>query len=159
MTERALPLPRAAIFDWDNTLVDTWGVIHDSLNAALVHMVHAPWPYDETRARVLERFEGIGLQIMNRMGGGGPMGPDPISSALSDPAKRRVGAQIIGQAYVVAHNLARENQEALGRIADAPADVAQVHRHAARSLHRLRRRYDLLRRFRAGPALSLFSPR
>ncbi len=52
MTERALPLPRAAIFDWDNTLVDTWGVIHDSLNAALVHMGHAPWTYDETRARV-----------------------------------------------------------------------------------------------------------
>ena len=42
---------------------------------------------------------------------------------------------------------------------DAPADVAEVHRHAARSLHRLRRRYDLLRCFLTGPALSLFSPR
>ncbi len=52
MTERTLPLPKAAIFDWDNTLVDTWGVIHDSLNAALVHMGHAPWTPDETRARV-----------------------------------------------------------------------------------------------------------
>ena len=28
-------LPRAAIFDWDNTLVDTWPVIHESMNATL----------------------------------------------------------------------------------------------------------------------------
>lgn len=52
MSDRTLPLPRAAIFDWDNTLVDTWGVIHDSINAALVAMGHDPWSYDETRARV-----------------------------------------------------------------------------------------------------------
>jgi phosphoglycolate phosphatase len=52
MIARALPRPRAAIFDWDNTLVDTWGVIHDSINAALIAMGHAPWSQDETRARV-----------------------------------------------------------------------------------------------------------
>ena len=46
------------------------------------------------------------------------MNPDPISSALSDPSKRRVGAQIIGQAYLVAHNLASTNREALDKIAD-----------------------------------------
>ncbi len=57
-------------------------------------------------------MESIGLQIMNRMGGGGPMNPDPVSGGLSDPAKRRVGAQILGQAYVVAHNLALLNREA-----------------------------------------------
>jgi hypothetical protein len=82
---------------------------------------------DEARTRVLERFEGIGLQIMNRMGGGGGMmAPDPIAGALSDPAKRRVGAQIIGQAYVVAHNLAKENQEALGRIADVLMEKKEI---------------------------------
>ena len=58
------------------------------------------------------------MQIMNRMGGGGPMAPDPISAALSDPSKRRAGAQIIGQAYVVAHNLATTNRDALDKIAD-----------------------------------------
>ncbi|HEX5582967.1 AAA family ATPase [Gaiella sp.] len=72
---------------------------------------------EEARGRVLERFEGIGMQIMNRMGGGGQMAPDPISSALSDPSKRRAASQIIGQAYVVAHNLAKSNTEALDRIA------------------------------------------
>ena len=82
---------------------------------------------EEARNRVLERFEGIGLQIMNRMGGGGgPMAPDPTSASLSDPSKRRVGSQIIGQAYVVAHNLAKENQEALGRIADVLMEKKEI---------------------------------
>ena len=45
-------LPRAAIFDWDNTLVDTWPVIHDAMNATLAAMGHAPWSFDQTRERV-----------------------------------------------------------------------------------------------------------
>jgi cell division protease FtsH len=73
---------------------------------------------EDARKRALERLEAIGMQIMNRMGGGGPMAPDPISAALSDPSKRQAGAQIIGQAYVVAHNLASTNREALDKIAD-----------------------------------------
>ena len=32
---------------------------------------------EEARGRALDRLEGIGLQIMNRMGGGGPMNPGP----------------------------------------------------------------------------------
>ena len=55
---------------------------------------------------------------MNRMSSGGPMNPDPVMGALSDPSKRRAAAQIIGQAYVVAHNLATTNREALDKIAD-----------------------------------------
>lgn len=45
-------LPRAVVFDWDNTLVDTWPVIHDSMNATLAAMGHAPWSIEETRERV-----------------------------------------------------------------------------------------------------------
>ena len=44
--------PRAILFDWDNTLVDTWPVIHVSLNATLVAFDQTPWTLDETRARV-----------------------------------------------------------------------------------------------------------
>ncbi len=47
-----LARPRAVLFDWDNTLVDTWPVIHEAMNAALGHMGHAPWTLDETRVRV-----------------------------------------------------------------------------------------------------------
>lgn len=46
------PRPRAILFDWDNTLVDNWVVIHDALNTALVAMGHEPWTLAETRARV-----------------------------------------------------------------------------------------------------------
>jgi ATP-dependent Zn protease len=81
---------------------------------------------DDARARVLERFEGIGMQIMNRMGGGGPMAPDPITSALSDPSKRRAASQIMGQAYVVAHNLAKSNTEALDRIAEVLMERKEI---------------------------------
>jgi phosphoglycolate phosphatase len=49
----ALPaLPRAALFDWDNTLVDTWPVIHDAMNTTLAAMGHPQWTMDETRQRV-----------------------------------------------------------------------------------------------------------
>jgi phosphoglycolate phosphatase len=44
--------PRALLFDWDNTLVDTWETIHVALNKALTAMGHTPWTPEETRQRV-----------------------------------------------------------------------------------------------------------
>jgi len=44
--------PRAIIFDWDNTLVDSWPVIGDALNTALTTFGHDPWSPDEVRTRV-----------------------------------------------------------------------------------------------------------
>jgi cell division protease FtsH len=73
---------------------------------------------DETRSRVMRRFEQIGLQIMNRTSGGGPMAADPVASVLSDRDKRRAAAQILGQAYVSAHHLMAANKEAVERVAD-----------------------------------------
>jgi ATP-dependent Zn protease len=72
---------------------------------------------EDARKRVLDRFESIGLQIMNRTGGG-PFTQDPIAGALGDPTKRTLAAQILGQAYVVAHNLVAHNKEAVEKIAD-----------------------------------------
>lgn len=45
-------LPGAVLFDWDNTLVDTWPVIHEATNAALAAMGRDPWTLQQTRARV-----------------------------------------------------------------------------------------------------------
>lgn len=47
-----IALPRAILFDWDNTLVDTWPTIHDALNHTLAAMEHPLWTPEETRARV-----------------------------------------------------------------------------------------------------------
>ncbi|MGB8180981.1 MAG: HAD family hydrolase [Stellaceae bacterium] len=44
--------PRAIIFDWDNTLVDTWETIHEALVGTLERMGHAPWTLAETKSRV-----------------------------------------------------------------------------------------------------------
>ncbi len=44
--------PRAILFDWDNTLIDSWPVIHDALNVTLEAFGLAPWTLDEIRLRV-----------------------------------------------------------------------------------------------------------
>ena len=73
---------------------------------------------EETRARVMKRFERIGLQIMNRTGHGGPFAHDPISAVLSDHDKRKLAAQILGQAYIKAYHLMAENKPAVEKLAD-----------------------------------------
>src|SRR5580765_176224 len=99
------------------------------VTALAAHMVGAsamgPEPLDvDSRLdsmeekRVLKRFEEIGLQIMNRTSGGGPLAHDPIASVLGDPHKRRTAAQILGQAYVTAHNLVKHNRAGIEQIAD-----------------------------------------
>ncbi len=47
----SLPTPRAVIFDWDNTLVDTWSVITSCYNATFAHFGLPPWTEVDTRAR------------------------------------------------------------------------------------------------------------
>lgn len=44
--------PRAILFDWDNTLVDSWAVIHEALIVTFQAMGHAPWTLHETKQRV-----------------------------------------------------------------------------------------------------------
>jgi len=46
------PRPRTLLFDWDNTLVDSWGAIHHALNATLAELGLPPWTLAETMARV-----------------------------------------------------------------------------------------------------------
>lgn len=48
----ALPRPKAVIFDWDNTLVDTWPVIHQALAATFAGMGQEPWTLEQTMRRV-----------------------------------------------------------------------------------------------------------
>ncbi len=48
----SLARPRAILFDWDNTLVDTWPCIGRATNITLQAMGLAPWGEEEIRARV-----------------------------------------------------------------------------------------------------------
>ncbi|WP_119678380.1 HAD family hydrolase [Indioceanicola profundi] len=45
-------LPRAILFDWDNTLVSNWGCVVASINAALTAFGMEPWTMEEGYKRI-----------------------------------------------------------------------------------------------------------
>jgi phosphoglycolate phosphatase len=44
--------PRAVVFDWDNTLIDSWETIHHALVVTFTAMGVEPWSLAETKERV-----------------------------------------------------------------------------------------------------------
>jgi phosphoglycolate phosphatase len=44
--------PRAILFDWDNTLIDSWTTIHEALNTVMAAMGKPLWSLGETKERV-----------------------------------------------------------------------------------------------------------
>jgi cell division protease FtsH len=81
----------------------------------------------EREKEVMERFERIGGQIMNRASGGSAMERDPLGSVLSDPGKRRAAAQILGQAYLAAKCLIEANREEVESIAETLIARRELH--------------------------------
>jgi len=51
-TPLGLVRPRAILFDWDNTLVDSWATIHEALNVVMAAMEKPSWSLQETKERV-----------------------------------------------------------------------------------------------------------
>ncbi len=51
MSDTPPPPPRAVIFDWDNTLVDTWPTITRCYNSVFAAFGMTHWTEEETRAR------------------------------------------------------------------------------------------------------------
>jgi phosphoglycolate phosphatase len=47
-----LKRPKAILFDWDNTLVNTWPVIHEALHKTFTQMGREPWTIDMVKQRV-----------------------------------------------------------------------------------------------------------
>jgi phosphoglycolate phosphatase len=47
-----LARPKAVIFDWDNTLVESWPAIHAALTRTFERYGLQPWTFDETKQRV-----------------------------------------------------------------------------------------------------------
>ena len=44
--------PRAVIFDWDNTLVDTWPLIHSAINETMEKMDRELWHIDKVKTDI-----------------------------------------------------------------------------------------------------------
>jgi phosphoglycolate phosphatase len=49
---KKLKKPKGIIFDWDNTLVDTWPLIQSSIYQTLISMNLEPWVLDKVRNNV-----------------------------------------------------------------------------------------------------------
>jgi phosphoglycolate phosphatase len=52
MSPTTISRPEAILFDWDNTLVDSWATIHEALNFLMEAMDKPLWTIEETRERV-----------------------------------------------------------------------------------------------------------
>jgi ATP-dependent Zn protease len=68
---------------------------------------------DQARERVMQRFQRIGTQIVNRTGSG-----TMEAAVLHDHSQRQMVEQLLGQAYLAAHHLVEANKQAVDRIAD-----------------------------------------
>jgi ATP-dependent Zn protease len=82
---------------------------------------------DEAREKIMQRFDRIGTQIMQRAGSGGASDHNPIAGVLGDDAKRSLAAQLLGHAYLAAHHLVEANREAVERIADVLVERRELH--------------------------------
>jgi hypothetical protein len=74
----------------------------------------------------MKRFEKIGLTLMNRTRGSADFHADPVASVLHDPFKRAQAAQILGQAFLTAHNFIEHNREAVEKVADAVIEKQEL---------------------------------
>jgi phosphoglycolate phosphatase len=59
----SIKLPKAVIFDWDNTLIDSWPMIHGAINSTMNVMGQKPWSLkrvkSDTHASMKEYFPKI----------------------------------------------------------------------------------------------------
>lgn len=44
--------PEGLLFDWDNTLVDSWAAIHHALRVTFSELGYRPWTFEQTKANV-----------------------------------------------------------------------------------------------------------
>jgi ATP-dependent Zn protease len=83
---------------------------------------------EEAREKLMERFERIGNKIVHRSdpGAGSPYA-ESFTGVMTDPFKRAMAAQILGQAYFYAFNAMRHNRVALDKVADALVEKRELH--------------------------------
>jgi ATP-dependent Zn protease len=107
-------------------MVGMWGMGPEPVDLS-GHEFESDEDRKEREKELTERFEKIGDRIMNRASGGGMMQGDPIGAVLSDRAKRRAAAQILGQTYLTAVCLIRHNRDQVAVIADKLIEHRELH--------------------------------
>jgi hypothetical protein len=77
---------------------------------------------EEKTQEIMDRFEKIGTDIMNRANG-----DDTVGYVLRDRDKRRSASILLGQAYVTAHNFIEFNKEKVEQIAEVLVERREMH--------------------------------
>ena len=80
---------------------------------------------DALEEKILKRYERIGMKVISRSRGMTQSG-DSIASILADQHKRRLAAQIIGQAYITAVAVIRHNRDKVAYIADVLVERKEI---------------------------------
>jgi ATP-dependent Zn protease len=107
------------------TMVGRWGM--GPIQIPLDGLKFADETEEQTRQRVMKRFEQVGLRLMNRTRGSADVHQDPIASVLMDPYKRAAAAILMGQAFVVAENFIRANKDKVEAVADAVIAKGEIY--------------------------------
>jgi len=105
-------------------MVGAAGMGPDHLDVSNVRM--ADESEEQARERIMRRFEKIGLTLMNRTRGSADFHNDPVAAILRDPFKRAQAAQMMGQAFVTAHNFIEHNREGVEKVAEAVIEKQEL---------------------------------
>ena len=81
---------------------------------------------EQVQEKLAKRAEHLGLQLLNRTRSGGVQG-DPIAAILGDAYKREAAAQIAGQAFVIAYNFIRLNENKVERVAEVLLEKQEIY--------------------------------
>lgn len=100
MTINKLPFPKAVIFDWDDTLVDTWPVAFAAINTMLEAMGHAAWSEEEANRRIGPSARDLFPQLFgDRWQEADKIFIDAIRSGFRDNMKTIEGASSLLKAF------------------------------------------------------------
>ncbi|MBN9543539.1 MAG: HAD family hydrolase [Alphaproteobacteria bacterium] len=58
--------PKAVLFDWDNTIADTWPVIYKALHKTFEDFGLIPWSFEETKLRVAKSMRDSFPELFGR---------------------------------------------------------------------------------------------
>lgn len=58
--------PKAVLFDWDNTIADTWPIIYKALNKTFEDFGLEPWTFEQTKAKVAKSMRDSFPELFGR---------------------------------------------------------------------------------------------
>jgi cell division protease FtsH len=97
------------------TMVGVWGMAPPPVDLSSAKFDDET--AEQTRERINQRFQKVGMRLMNRTRGSADFHADPVASVLRDPYKAALAAQFLGQAFVTAYAFVLANKDKVEKIA------------------------------------------